>query len=89
MVKRLEKRVTLTDDVLEETKKGEHIESLEEREEKISERAARKAEELYTDSKANAGKYEVKREEYDIRLRKDRFGKYLQGSVADFVFDGF
>ena len=53
MVKRLEKRVTLTDDVLEETKKGEHIESLEEREEKISGRAARKAEELYTDSKAN------------------------------------
>ena len=89
MVKRLEKRVTLTDDVLEETKKGEHIESLEEREEKISERAARKAEELYTDSKANAGKYEVKREEYDIRLRKDRIGKYLQRYVANFVFDEF
>ena len=67
---------------LKKQKKGEHIESLEEREEKISGRAARKAEDLYTDSKANAGKYEVKREEYDIRLRKDRIGKYLQKYVA-------
>ena len=53
MVKRLEKRVTLTDDVLEETKKGEHIERLEEREEKISGRAARKAEDLYKIGRAH------------------------------------
>ncbi len=85
MVKKLIKRSDIRDDVIETKKSGESIEPAE-----LTGGAAKvDPDSLYTDKKANAVKYPVGREEYDIRIRKDRVIRYLKRYTDNFVFDEF